>query len=1457
MRLQDLKTKLGVLGMRWQMKVVSKICRFLSARGAIEYVAAKLDNRIFKDCIRFNRDLNARDWSIFLATGKRGPKWAKCASHDQPDDELILGTDSSPRRIKRMFMLARCPLWSVDVPLSTYISNALWQFNHQGLTNQDICGMTIGQTFSRYISGLTVALSAAGVQPPHLQHLCVINEHIRTGKVASFLYFIGSIKPESGHSGSSLRSPDSPERTGYGFYRLDGDNHIVDETATLSELCQRGLTPQRKRGRPQKSTFRDVGELATQKSLDTVVSSDENIRQHSATMPEKNHPSTMTLENTAPGQSTDIERVTDYTNLSHQSDVVGGKPTNFTMEENELSSPMAPTETLAGRGRGRAGKATVYNNADLADDNDQSRPFKCGKCGGSWKNDAGLKYHLEKSKTACNHSYKSPAPRNLKKQKRQKVSVSERQISGTEGISLVAAQKTREVMTTSQHAPPKALRTAFRSSSHLTDHGATSQQRLLTHDNIRPRQIADMISHSRSSRPRKAVHISEKPIPLNDLTANHSTIPWKPAPDDLNSDSSVTAPAAALRKKNSVPDPPRNSKSPNYDIEQVVQKILHDNGGCVPGGPPLELLFAEAWRAHHFGKSRPGTGQLGSVIRRMLRQKTITEHWHAFRARNGVLAKCQIIMFPTFDAFSEEAVRLVDRIKEIHPESIDLSRPLRGGEDATPDKKVGGRGRRLLASDVAILDAPVYAAQAAAKRGAEVCEEMSHSTKKRRIQDDYDESTFRSSSPTLTARDFWPTIGNKIPNKSSVLDLYSFLTTGLAMQIDTLAFSHNEHRGLELMPAGTLSLNTCKGLARALPRHGWLPNSDWYSWASAYKPSQAQQSKTSTEESKYRFFVEALQLCAKVEEGGISTTSGTLSSHTRASFAVFVNFVGGTDMTRYPSVQWANVGELERDLPSTVHVLHDDEESCYLTDVEQHPNVHGRSNLATDQSRAGIDMETKRALARIKRVALATRRLGSLPEDAEPRFVEGEASLLQPEFDLNEVMAAFVAVRTLLGGVEKAIDWGVLLALFPGIGLAHLRRFWATARKERAAYISKFTESFQDRVIQAFRDEELPMLDYSDPQSYDWKGLIQWTMRMSNQEKIQMPSSRKALSMKFDLMDCEFRAEDWREKFFHPQTSIFARFEAATLEAGALSLLPEEEQKTRRDNVDVARSWVRSLCCTGETKYSPQDVKGKFSSLSNSETENGSSSLRKAIDELTKERVICKSKKAPFGGRPYRLNESYIAILSKISHSTKYREAAEFKAKLDLAFRRRGSARVSYTLEDGAVMALINLSAVSKVRIKTVKVPKIPFGFEPGNYETRKYPKSYYHLTLQVEPTEFYEYTGDIDTLRLARETSPPSMGAQRKMPQWIDFFGELDANRWADLLGAFCFVLSIRGPMTLDCICNAVAPVLEDFETQLIGEWGLATGILRNWEAGPGITIGEWWWLAVDTQRQVSAGEH
>ncbi|KAK7220144.1 hypothetical protein V2G26_008147 [Clonostachys chloroleuca] len=115
MRLLDLKSKLGVLRLRWQMKVVSKICRFLNSRGVIQYVAARLHSKVFKDCIKYIRDLNSHDWSLYLATGKREAKSSRIleAGLQDPADgpDLTMGLYiNSP-------LLTSYPPWTWDEPL--------------------------------------------------------------------------------------------------------------------------------------------------------------------------------------------------------------------------------------------------------------------------------------------------------------------------------------------------------------------------------------------------------------------------------------------------------------------------------------------------------------------------------------------------------------------------------------------------------------------------------------------------------------------------------------------------------------------------------------------------------------------------------------------------------------------------------------------------------------------------------------------------------------------------------------------------------------------------------------------------------------------------------------------------------------------------------------------------------------------------------------------------------------------------------------------------------------------------------------------------------------------------------------------------------------------------------------------------------------------------------------------
>ena len=107
-----------------------------------------------------------------------------------------------------------------------------------------------------------------------------------------------------------------------------------------------------------------------------------------------------------------------------------------------------------------------------------------------------------------------------------------------------------------------------------------------------------------------------------------------------------------------------------------------------------------------------------------------------------------------------------------------------------------------------------------------------------------------------------------------------------------------------------------------------------------------------------------------------------------------------------------------------------------------------------------------------------------------------------------------------------------------------------------------------------------------------------------------------------------------------------------------------------------------------------------------------------------------------------------------------------------------------------------------------------------------------------------YLFNEDIDILQVAQRVGPPREGRTREIPQWVDFFGKLDEQRWADILGAVCFAFNTRGVMSVKGMCDAIAPILDVFEAQLIVSWGLETGVFARATHRSNITLGEWWWL-------------
>ncbi|KAF7562577.1 hypothetical protein G7046_g1561 [Stylonectria norvegica] len=1731
LRMQDLKAKLGVLGLRWQMKVLAKVCRFLNARGVIQYVAAKLGGKVFKDCIKYGREMNSEDWSTYLATGKRTKKpsrhteLADAGAGDSIDDfnDLVDPLLEQPSSVTEV---SSAPPWSLDQPLPATIAEMAQRLGDTGLTNPDVYALTLGPSFSRYLSSLTASLSTQNIQPPHLQHLQLRSEHTRTGKVASYRYFANKPGYIAGNSSDvavatlpGQQKKEAVSTSSYGFAPIPATALAKKASTSLADLCYKGPKVRKPRGRPKRSLpakATDVN-LENMSPLQEPVQDEVVIEVQNGVQPEdgnevqsevqdqiqekaqgnfdeeirfqvqsvvrgdveeevqRNEEEAMQRneEEDRPNQELDDEvedgvdendqEATSTTALRKakkqpaehkersslrasskvatyvvtlkvspealdallRNDVdqpVGGRPSrarrtrlSLQVPDTEATDEFAEPDIAAdanlsakeesapqkrGRGPGKKGKRGRPSDSAAG-----PKPWKCDKCGGSWKNDIGLKYHLEKSRTACNPSYDETAKPPVRLGKKRALSVERETVNqltpastpkedgSTELPSRAgsnsdqeqrsgdldhittplpkrrrgASRKSRKphiladvppsrpsiTLTGSPFAVAPEWRRPPLNTSDAPNKVFASRGALVQSKDSQPRPV---LALSSAPKPKRATGQVESPlnhpehsrstleVPPTELLSVHSTnradtlhfysLPENntatqecldpqleseyerlPQPDLFISGKSELEQAYDNEymvdqhpKKNARGKKPfGNGSSKSVSCQRIcgiINDLLTRNDGVFPGGRALCHVIGIVWGESFPAEPIPTSKACHAALREMLKKNNTAEHWHAFRDGKGMFSKCQVIIRPTLDPFAPEAMALVDKIKETFPQ-IYVPPPFTAPA-GTLTAKEGRRGRRNLAEEIEVLDAPVYVAQAAAKRAAEEEDDVVIPSLKRLKRKARARGPGWSPFGTRkSGRVRWIAAkgdrGSGDPAFESFRSLsyhmppeeIQFLAPNMYLDDDPPESFHypgmraslggsfgNEHSWfLEAVPPSTVFeepilitgsngtwpyLNTpdFEEHNASYALNGWVPDTNWFAWSAIVEEIEEREAEISggrrqkrTEDGRYERFVERLIACVELEQFWAESFIDA-PTEIAGPFNIFVDFSSkafnpASDLS---SISWPADGQFtvasmaaEDEDPESFYS--DEDDKFFAWDMYQESSGgYKRPRRLMGKLAGGLGQQIKP-----KRVRLATRILTSLPE-GEERSGNSQDQTVENNIidDPERLLAAFIAIRVLLGGADKAVDWGLLAQLYPDIGLTALRRFWLAARKEQGAYIAKLTKDFQDRFLAAYAKDELPEIDFEDPLDYDWQGLVDWTMQLPIQEGILLPPTRSLLNDRFSSQDADRADEDWQEKFYHVQASVFSRFEWATAAPAAVAVddIPSRLSKGPVvTDLDVAKSWIKSLCCTGEARYSVEQVKDKLSSLVEGDPARNNLLLKQASEDLTRQRIICRSKKPALGGRPYRLNEWYPFMIAKLGQQSKYQEAAAFKSRLDAAFHRGKPLHVPYTLDDGSAMALTNLNGAGRIRLVPVDVPHIPMGFEPGNYESRKYPKSYYHFGMDVLPTETYQYDEDIEVLKISALEGPPCESVKGELPQWIDFFGERDAQRWMEILGAFCFLFATRGFMSIDGICTALKPILEEFEAQMIINWGKRTGVLKDSPAGLGTTVGEWWWLAVPWQ--------
>lgn len=1462
-RYTDLRVKLGVAGHRWQMKVATRICRFFIELGLIQYVTASLGNRLFRDCLKFRRNLTAEDLSAFISGGgsafRCGNNYdSRKVASKRPEDGAV---DDVPTEG-----------WNPDKPLTISVLETILASDTKGISNKGLAFNTIGNCLERHISAVSTAVSMKNSQPAHLRHLQARKDYCRSGRVAAYRFF-----------------PNTPMNEGAKSQSRDESDASEPSSSTSAIRDYRFRTVELK---PQKRPVK-VPEPEAKSGKRSRDDEDKESRKKRKTDTANDVPEEATREDTpVPSQAPDLEPSEN------------GEEVVVAADTPPKTSPTRGRPRGRGRGRGWGRGRGRKSTADGDDYNLKSKgtQWVCEKCGGVWKNDIGLKYHLTKSRTSCNPDYvENPVPRATNRKPRGGKTRQAPRAAYRLGECKVLAQrmwKGDTTLETRQSLQRSALDdgvsdfgngiqgdTQSRPSENNVSLPATSTGGIIESPLVSSWNAISVPKPSKSTTnasTKKPRHGSLKPsspaptTPSRRERSQHASPQVSLAPDHDNTNgpdmNSVYPDLDEIRA-----DVPLTSVEPDDETEvagvdtkvessemtdgitayqtvqpfepsatlmdsvvvgeardvlrvkEIVQYLIRSNGGAFPARISLWHAVVVVWHKAFPRDQIPAYAISQRAVRDLVKRKEISENMFAFRNSAGAISDCFLLVEYGTDPNSPEFQALKALMKSSHPKPYipPAFTHSTAAEAPSTDENVThwGTGRGKPVASIEVLDAPIYMHQAS--QGRRPIPEVDN-------VDEEDENLRCKPVSTIPRAPYRPSKTFRpaaVPRWSPSVTEWQSINT----PTDGVMFlKPNSHLAEEDIPIDPALQESFSAIARDLTApFGNAHDKDGDTRPGREQPFNVQftgnakilQRGDEWPDLENEFF----------EAGDGSFTLAGLQSD-------------GDGNAHHPQRTWIPSQAGPNGPVYGPHMAQEYPDYLLATPVRA---VHrgsaprGRPRIRRDHMLPRPKLP-ERTLTRIGEVE------GDLP------WISDIAPISIGEFTTDEALTvAFVAIRLLLGGSNKAIDWGLIRKLFPDQTIEDLRRFWVRLSKERVHFLASFTEKFQDGFLSAYENDELPPLDYDNIIGYDWQQLIEWGVALRRTNFVKLPVRRnkgteKDTKRDFVLEDHPEQPRHWHERFFHYQASVFTRFELATSEAAAIKITPDTSPPTPPDTeptlVEEAISWVRSLCCTATDKCAPEVVKEKLMTLA-----EDPSSVNKVLDEavnnLNNRRIITKRIRT----RPYMLSRPFQTNLAKFGQEKKFRGASEFKALLDATFRRGEAFRIPFLADDGAQMALMNLYAVGRIGIAGEDVPKVPLGFRPGNYESRKMPKSHLLFGLRATPAEGYLYDEDIEILQRAGSKPPPAANEARGrlLPFWLDFFGDANEEMWARLLGLVCFMLGVRGSMPLPMLARQTRNYLEDYDLRLLVGWCKEVGLVVEDPRTGGLSVTEWWWLVVGRQRE------
>jgi hypothetical protein len=314
---------------------------------------------------------------------------------------------------------------------------------------------------------------------------------------------------------------------------------------------------------------------------------------------------------------------------------------------NGMSSNIATARIIVRRSMNGDGESERPQEIPVIE---EEKPFVCEICGGRWKNEGGLKYHVSKSNTTCNPNFDPkvpiPSPGRPKKAESTRTSTRKRRPDSANGKP---ANDATEIVQGVEGQPEDE---SSESETGSVDSIIEWAQRV---NKIKKNRV-----FSRRRGERRIVA-----SPANRVSSIEKTV-LKEIMENLALENDAAGPGAAAAQSN--PNMTTDESETDKQCKDVLMCLVEGNRGLFPGDKSLWYCFVAAWGKKHVRSIvLPDWKIYRKTLDSLIAECKLLIDTSTFAAKDSTTATCTIVMTPGFDASSPAIEMLKDFIQEMHP----------------------------------------------------------------------------------------------------------------------------------------------------------------------------------------------------------------------------------------------------------------------------------------------------------------------------------------------------------------------------------------------------------------------------------------------------------------------------------------------------------------------------------------------------------------------------------------------------------------------------------------------------------------------------------------------------------------------------------------------------------------------------------------------------------------------